>query len=116
MAVELLTAVMATPLQVIAETLRTEVLVSSVARPTMRMRSVPVPTVCVQLVEAPLVAALEATLSNVMAAEAETAAKAVQINEAASARALRPRKRGSFTSFICCLGISARAGVHALKG
>ena len=80
--------------------MRTEVEVSSVARPTMRMRSVPVPVVCVQVVDAPLVAAFEAALSKLIAAETETAVRAVQTNEAKSARALRAMKRVSFRVFI----------------
>jgi hypothetical protein len=56
------------------------------------------------VVEELLVAALLATASKVMAAVAETAKKAVQTNEAMSARALRAMKRVSFRVFILFWG------------
>jgi hypothetical protein len=62
-AAELGTAVMATPPLVTAEGVRTELLVSSVARLTSRMRFVPVPTVWDQVTELALVAVLVATES-----------------------------------------------------
>jgi hypothetical protein len=62
-AAELGTAVMATPPYVIVETLRTVLLVSSVARLTSRMRFVPVPMVWFHVTELALVAVFVTTAS-----------------------------------------------------
>lgn len=102
-AVELATGVMAIPLAVIAETLSTEVLVSSVARPTMRMRSAPVPTVCDQLAEAALVAVLVAALSNAIAAEALTEAN--KASEAAANVVSAARARCHGERVCLCVGM-----------
>ena len=90
---EFATAVIATPLYVIADGVRMLDVVSSVAMPTMRIFA-PVPTVWDQLIEAALVPDVEVAASKAIAADADVTEKTDRRRAAKNANALRHERTG----------------------
>src|SRR4051812_22935136 len=86
---------MATPLYVMAFTASEAVLVSSIARPTMRTLFVPVPTVCDQLTAAAFVAEVPAAASKAMAADVRVDRRQSAAIRETNANAKRARQRSS---------------------